>query len=59
MADYSDLEYYNLRAAAERALSKDAADPVAASIHAKLAECYEKMARDSAPRRPILRIVTA
>jgi hypothetical protein len=59
MTNQSDLEYYASRAVAERELSEGTADLVAASIHAKLADCYEKLARDAAPPRRVLRIVTA
>ena len=59
MTKQSDFEYYASRAIAERELSQSTADAVAASIHAKLAECYEKLASEPAPPRRILRIVTA
>jgi len=74
MTSRNDLEYFGARAIAERALSEAATNPVVASIHAQLAQCYEKRAGDvpAAPsvlrlpivrppvvRPPVLRIVTA
>jgi hypothetical protein len=60
MTSRNDLEYYRSRTIAERALSEAATNPVVASIHAQLAECYEKRLGDvpaepSVLRPPVLR----
>jgi hypothetical protein len=59
MSNQSDLDYYASRARAERELSVNATDPAVATIHAKLADRYEKLAGELAAPRAILRIVTA
>jgi hypothetical protein len=59
MNKQSDLEYYGSRARAERELSAGATDPVAASIHRKLAECYENLLGEFPASRPNLRLITA
>ena len=59
MNTQSDLEYYGSRARVERELSAGATDPVVASIHGKLAECYEALVRQPRSPRPILRVVTS
>ena len=58
MNDSSDYDYYAKRAEAERQLSADAADPVTAAIHVKLAERYERLMGEEGRDRPTLRIVT-
>jgi len=59
MTDQGDLEYFSARARAERQLSEKSTDPVVAAIHTKMAECYEKLARDAVAPRRILRVITA
>ncbi len=46
MTSQSELEYFGARARAERQLSETATDPAVASIHARLADCYERLASD-------------
>ena len=58
MAD-NDREYYAARALTERRLSETAADPVAAQVHAALADRYDALVAEfDATARPTLRIAS-
>lgn len=57
MTDDDDIAYFTARAAAERALSESASNEVAALVHLKLAERYERLARRQPGGRPTLHIV--
>ena len=59
MMNESDFEYFTARGKAERQLSHASKDPIVAAIHAKMAECYEKFAREEGATRPTLRIIAA
>jgi len=59
MTNQSDFDYFAARGEAERQLSQSSTDPVVAAIHAQMAICYEKLAREAAAPRPILRAVRA
>ena len=58
MTDDDDIAYYTARAAAERELSESAGNEVAALVHLKLAERYERLAAREGDKRPTLHIVT-
>jgi len=55
----SDFEYFTARGKAERELSKASTEPIVAAIHARMAECYERLASEAGPPRPSLRIIAA
>jgi hypothetical protein len=59
MTDQSDLDYFAARGKAERELSKASTEPIVAAIHARMAECYERLAREAGPPRPSLRTIAA
>jgi len=59
MIERSDYEYFCFRARAERQLSFESTDEVTAAIHNKLAERYERLMRQEATPRPLLRIVSS
>ena len=59
MMNESDFEYFTARGKAERQLSDASTDPTVAAIHVKMAECYEKLARDAGATRPTLRVIAA
>jgi hypothetical protein len=58
MVDQQDVEYFAKRGEMERALSLQASSPESAAIHAELADHYERLAKEHASPRQILRIVT-
>jgi hypothetical protein len=58
MVDKQDLEYFTKRGEMERLLSVQASSPESAAIHAELADHYERLAKEYAPPRQTLRIVT-
>ena len=55
----SDFEYFTARGKAERELSKASTEPIVAAIHARMAECYERLASEAGPPRPSLRTIAA
>lgn len=57
MVDEADIDYFAARAVAERELSEDASNEVAAQVHRKLAERYERLAAREGTARPTLHIV--
>ena len=59
MIRQGDREYYAARAAVERELSQTAPHPLAAEVHAKLAEGYERLTAVKPGSRPELRLVTS
>jgi hypothetical protein len=59
MMSESDFEYFTARGKAERELSKASTEPIVAAIHARMAECYERLASEAGPPRPSLRIIAA